>query len=72
MPRSCRWCHRPAARTIAVDAPDGVPSRMALCEHHLAAVDRARATDAAQAARRQRQAEREAWERAFREPAPFS
>jgi hypothetical protein len=72
MPRSCRWCHRPAARTIAVDAPAGAPARMALCERHIAAVDRARNADPDDSAERRRQAEREAWERVFREPAPFA
>jgi len=45
---------------------------MALCDHHILAVDQARNTDPDQAAERQRAAERRAWERAFREPAPFS
>ncbi len=42
---TCRWCTRPAARTIAVDAPQGAPTRMALCERHLAAVEDARASE---------------------------
>jgi hypothetical protein len=72
MPRSCRWCQRPASRTIAVDAPEGAPARMALCERHIAAVTQARHADPDGTAERRRQAEREAWERAFREPAPFA
>jgi hypothetical protein len=45
---------------------------MALCERHISAVSRARHADPDSAARRQREAEREAWERVFREPAPFA
>jgi hypothetical protein len=45
---------------------------MALCERHLIAVAQARDAAADSAARRQREAEREAWERAVREPAPFA
>jgi hypothetical protein len=45
---------------------------MALCERHIAAVTKARTADPDGSAERRRQAEREAWERAFREPAPFA
>jgi hypothetical protein len=45
---------------------------MALCERHIAAVARARNADPDGTAERRRRAEREAWERAFREPAPFA
>ncbi len=55
-----------------MDAPDGVPARMALCDHHVAAVSRARADDPALAAERRREAERAAWQRTFHEPAPFN
>src|SRR2546428_750380 len=54
MPRSCRWCQRPASRTIVVDAPDGAPARMALCDRHLTAVARARHDDPETIARRRR------------------
>lgn len=71
MSASCRWCTRPAQRTIAVDAGGDTPQRMALCDHHLLAVQRAR-SGGPEAERHQRLlAEMEAWQRTFREPAPF-
>lgn len=72
MPASCRWCSRPAVRTIVVDAPPGAPNRVALCERHLHAINRARAADPEAQRRRRHRAEAEAWERVFREPAPFA
>ena len=72
MPQPCRWCSRPAVETITVDAPSGTPARMALCERHLRAVERARREDPEEVAARRRVAEQEAWQRVFREPAPFS
>jgi hypothetical protein len=67
----CRWCSRPAARTIVVDAPLGAPRRMALCERHLMDVHRARSDGPDAEERRRRVAEMEAWRRTFNEPPPF-
>lgn len=72
MPPTCRWCANPAARTIAVDAPEGAPDQMALCERHLAAVEQARSGDPGSEERERRRAESAAWERVFQEPAPFN
>ncbi len=72
MATTCRWCSRPAARTISVDAPQGAPSRMALCERHLGAVAEARAAEPEAEQRRRLRAESEAWRRVFRERAPFA
>jgi hypothetical protein len=69
---TCRWCARPAARTIAVDAPEGAPTRMALCERHLSAIAHARAAEPGAESRERLLAESQAWERLFREPAPFA
>jgi hypothetical protein len=68
---TCRWCASPAARTIDVDAPQGAPTRMALCHRHLAAVAQARAAEPGRGDLERRRAESAAWERLFREPAPF-
>jgi hypothetical protein len=68
---TCRWCTRPAVRTITVDAPEGAPARMALCVRHLAAVEQARNSAPSVEDHERRRAESEAWERLFREPAPF-
>jgi hypothetical protein len=68
---TCRWCANPAARTITVDAPAGAPTNMALCERHLRAVERARKAEPGIEEEERRRAESAAWERLFREPAPF-
>jgi hypothetical protein len=67
----CRWCGNPAARTITVDAPAGAPTRMPLCQRHVTAVEQARKAEPGTEERERRRAESEAWERLFREPAPF-
>jgi hypothetical protein len=71
MSGTCRWCTRPALRTIAVDAPEGAPRRMSLCDRHLIAVQRARSSSPDAEQRRRRLAEMEAWKRLFGEPPPF-
>ena len=72
MSNSCRWCTRPAQRTIIVEGPDGAPRHAPLCERHLSAVEKARESSPAVQRARQLSAEMEAWVRVFGEPAPFS
>jgi hypothetical protein len=57
---------------MRVDAPDGAPELMALCRPHVAAVERARSSAPGAEERERRRAESAAWERLFREPAPFA
>jgi hypothetical protein len=71
MPSTCRWCSRPALRTVTVDGPEALPRRMALCDRHLMALQRARSSHPDAELRRRRLAEMEAWRRLFDEPPPF-
>jgi hypothetical protein len=71
MPSRCRWCPRPPLRTVTVEGPEGTPRRMALCDRHLMAVQRARSSHPDAAKRQQRLAEMEAWQKVFGEPPPF-
>jgi hypothetical protein len=71
MASTCRWCSRPALRTVTVEGPEGTPRRMSLCDRHLMAVQRARSSHPGAELRQQRIAEMEAWRKVFGEPPPF-